>query len=709
MTKYQHTLFLGSIVLASQLLYAQPISKTVSKTTDKMIIKYKNNATLTNASISSTLQNITLRGSKRVQMSAIRKNGLQANILEVHINGKKPSLKEMKELAKKLSKQTDIEYAEPDYMLQIMQVPNDTFYQSKHWHLQNTPGGANLEGAWDTTTGSASDVIAVIDTGIIYHADLAGKILPGYDFIADTDISNDGDGRDSDPSDPGDNTDPSATYGSSWHGTHVAGTIAALSNNGEGITGINWNGQVLPIRVLGVGGGYISDITDGMLWAAGISVNGIPDNPNPAKVLNLSLGSDYSCSSTEQNAIDAINNIGAIVVVAAGNSDADASRFSPASCNGVITVAAAARDGGRASYSNYGNTVEITAPGGDEDEDSMIYSTLDGGFTSPVNDDAYVAYQGTSMATPHVAGITSLITSLVPNADFTQVLNILQSTVKPFPTGTGNDCTTSLCGTGLVDATAAITLASDPNAFAPHYKDSIVEGQTTLYTYDDPSDQVDPSSLWSIRSAKLTSNDIDDDQETAYRINIPGHIFDIAFDYIINAEKDYDGLRFSSEGSIVFDDLTSTNSGSYQQYNITTDGELNLEWVYHKDGSVSDGSDNTSIDNVSITSYQVTNYNFLEDESVKKVLQITNNGLNDLTISNISLSNTIDFDMSNTCTTPLGNSESCTIEVTYISAYNPSHTTTLTYNTNDTNHPTITRVFNVGNTSMVPIINYLLF
>jgi len=703
----KYSLIIGSVFFASQLLNAQPISNTVTKTTDKMIIKYKNNKTLTNTSI---LKNITMSGIKNVQMSSIKTNSLNANIFKVNINGKKPSLKEMKELAKKLSNQIDIEYAEPDYIQQIMIIPDDTFYPTKHWHLQNTPGGANLEGAWDITTGISTDVIAVIDTGIIYHSDLAGKILPGYDFINDTTVSNDGDGRDNDPSDPGDNNDTSAQYGSSWHGTHVAGTIAGLSNNTDGITGINWNGKVLPVRVLGVGGGYTSDITDGMLWAAGISVSGIPDNPNPAKVLNLSLGGQHTCSSTEQNAIDAINNVGAIVVVAAGNDNTDASAFAPGNCNGVITVASAARDGGRAYYSNYGNTVEITAPGGDGNEDSMIYSTLDGGFTSPANDDAYAAYQGTSMATPHIAGITSLITSILPNATHTEVLNILQSTAKPFPTATGNDCTTSICGTGIVDATAAITFASDPNAFNPHYTDNITEKEITLYTYDTPSDQIDPSSLWSILNAKLTSNDIGDNEETAYQINLSGTLFDISFDYTVNGETDYDGLRFLSEGSIIFDKLETNYSGNYQQQNISVpDGELNLQWVYHKDSSVSNAPDNTSIDNVSITSYLRSNYNFIEGTNIKKVLLITNTGLNDLTISNISLSNTNDFDIISTCISPLGESESCTIEITYISSYNPSHSTTLTYNTNDSNHQSVTKIFNVGNTNIIPIINYLLF
>ncbi|MEA2048317.1 MAG: S8 family serine peptidase [Campylobacterota bacterium] len=705
-------LTLSVLTIIAQPLSAQtPINVTtkgISKTTDRMIIKYKDNKTLTDATITSTLKNITLSGNKQIQVGIIRKNALHANILKVTVDGKKPSLQEMEELAKKLSTQSDIEYAEPDYIRRIMQVPNDTFYPTKHWHYQDTPGGANLEGAWDITTGSTSDVIAVIDTGILNHTELVGKIVPGYDFISDTSVSNDGDGRDSDPSDPGDNTDPNAQYGSSWHGTHVAGTIGAASNNNDGITGINWNGKILPIRVLGVGGGYTSDIVDGMLWAAGLSVTGITDNPNPAKVLNLSLGGYGSCTSSEQDAIDAINAIGAIIVIAAGNDDADASNYSPGNCNDVITVAASARDGGRAYYSNYGNSIDITAPGGDENEDSEVYSTVDGGFTIPVNDDSYASYQGTSMATPHIAGIVSLMTSLQPSFSYSEALTLLEQTAKAFPTGTGNDCTTSLCGAGIVDATALLTVVSNPDALAPKYNDMLNEKRTSLYDFSEPSHHMDPNSLWTIINGRLTSNDINDDEATSYAVTMAGTLFDVSFHYNVSAEADYDGLRFEIEGSTVFNDLSGNFSGNHETKKIATDGTLNLNWTYHKDFSVSAGNDNASIDNLSISSYTPTSYNFVQNGSSKKILTISNSGIHDLIVTNVSLSNANDFSLTNGCMQALKGDESCQIEIDYLSPYNPSHTTTLTFSTNDSDHQAVSKLFNVGSMGIIPVITYLL-
>ena len=156
-------------------------------------------------------------------------------------------------------------------------------------------------------------------------------------------------------------------HNSSWHGTHTAGTIGAASNNGVGVAGVNWNSKILPVRVLGKCGGYTSDIADGMRWAAGLSVSGVPANANPAKVLNLSLGGYGACDATYQNAVNAIVAAGTTIVVSAGNSNADAVNYRPGNCTGVITVAATNRDGGRAYYSNYGSTVEISAPGGETD------------------------------------------------------------------------------------------------------------------------------------------------------------------------------------------------------------------------------------------------------------------------------------------------------------------------------------------------------
>ncbi|MCB8986530.1 MAG: S8 family peptidase [Ardenticatenaceae bacterium] len=345
--------------------------------------------------------------------------------------------------------------------------PNDPQFANQ-WHYKYVAGsseGLNLIPAWDIYTGSASTVVAVIDTGILPHSDLAGKTVPGYDFIADVATANDGNGRDADPSDPGDWIAASECFpgnqasNSSWHGTHVAGTIGAATNNGAGVAGVNWNAKILPIRVLGKCGGYTSDIIDGMRWAAGLTVTGVTNNPNPAKVLNLSLGGSGPCSSTEQTAINAIVAAGSTVVIAAGNNNDDASGYSPGNCNNIITVAANDRSGDRAYYSNYGSIVEVTGPGGAQsfaNDSNGVLSTLDGGATTPLNDNAYKYYQGTSMATPHVAGVASLIVGMKPGYTQAQVLALLQNTARSFPAG--STCNTSICGAGIVDAYQALNM-----------------------------------------------------------------------------------------------------------------------------------------------------------------------------------------------------------------------------------------------------------
>lgn len=254
-----------------------------------------------------------------------------------------------------------MEYVEEDRLMQRFLTPNDTRY-SEQWHYYESTGGLNLPSAWDITTGSGVTV-AVVDTGYRPHIDLGSNVVSGYDFISDTFIANDGGGRDSDAQDPGDwNTagqcppDPNA-YPSSWHGTHVAGTIAARSNNSSGVAGVAFGARVLPLRVLGRCGGYTSDIADAIVWASGGSVSGVPTNTNVARVINLSLGGEGPCGATTQNAINSARTRGSVIVVAAGNENQNASNSSPADCSGVITVASVNRSGGRAYYSNYGSVV----------------------------------------------------------------------------------------------------------------------------------------------------------------------------------------------------------------------------------------------------------------------------------------------------------------------------------------------------------------
>ncbi len=374
---------------------------------------------------------------------------------------------EVQAIADRLAALPEVAYAEPDAIMRPMLTPNDPRYGDQWHYAAPTTGryGINAAAAWDITTGSASIVVAVVDTGITNHADLSGRTVAGYDFISDVWTANDGDGRDSDPHDPGDWVTLGAcgpgspAQNSSWHGTHVAGTIGAATNNSIGVAGINWQSAILPVRVLGRCGGTISDIADGMRWAAGLSVPGAPTNAHPAKVINLSLGGYGPCSTTYQEAINAIVATGATVVVAAGNSDDDATDYRPGNCNGVITVAATNRNGSRAYYSNYGSVVEISAPGGETNPISSngILSTLNSGTQGPAGD-TYAYYQGTSMAAPHVAGVVSLLYSLNPALTSSQILALLQSTVTNFPAG--SSCNTSICGAGIVNAAAAVAAAN---------------------------------------------------------------------------------------------------------------------------------------------------------------------------------------------------------------------------------------------------------
>lgn len=351
-----------------------------------------------------------------------------------------------------------VEYAEEDRIMHALSTPNDPQF-NQQWGLYEAAAGINAPAAWDTTTGGGA-VIASIDTGVRYHADLAANLIGGYDFISST-ANNDGDGRDSDPSDPGDYNAAgqcgagSAASNSSWHGTHVAGIAAAVGNNGVGISGVAYGAKVVPVRVLGRCGGTTSDIADAIIWASGGSVSGVPANPHPAKVLSLSLGGSGACDSTTQAAINSARSRNAVVVVAAGNSNANAANFNPASCSGIITVASVGRTGARAYYSNYGAVVDVAAPGGDQSTGTAngILSTLNSGTTTP-GADTYGYYQGTSQATPHVAGVAALLYALNPSLTSDQVISAITSTARAFP------ASCSQCGSGIVNAAAAVAQVS---------------------------------------------------------------------------------------------------------------------------------------------------------------------------------------------------------------------------------------------------------
>ena len=425
---------------------------------DQIIIKYKDTDKAT--TIIQRLQNANPIANK-YGVSLNRKHKIFSGATVVNLGKNLPKVK-LEQLLKSLAdSDNSIEYVEEDAIMQPNMVPNDPRY-NEQWNYHEQQGGINLEAAWDISSGAGA-VVAVVDTGYRPHTDLVQNIISGYDFISSTSVSNDGDGRDNNPVDPGDGGSSCTSLESSWHGTHVAGTIAAKTNNGVGVAGIAYNAHIVPVRVLGCGGGYVSDVADGIVWAAGGSVPNVPANSNPADVINLSLGGSGACGNTYQNAIDYALSRNSVVVVAAGNNNVDASNQRPANCSGVIAVAATNRTGGKAYYSNYGSIVTLSAPGGETNGSigNGILSTLNSGYTTPGSDN-YEFYQGTSMATPHVSGVAALMKSLEHRLSPAQIAKILENTARPFPS------TCNGCGAGILRADQAVSTAS--SSLVPFYR-----------------------------------------------------------------------------------------------------------------------------------------------------------------------------------------------------------------------------------------------
>jgi serine protease len=376
-------------------------------------------------------------------------------------------------LARLLSARPDVAAATPNRVLRTWTTPTDPLYDFM-WHLP----AIGLPEAWSSGATGSGAVVAVVDTGVrgrvgdtaATHPDLRGALLRGYDFVSSAALAGDGDGRDGDPYDEG----SFETNGT--HGTHVAGTIAARAFDGVGIAGVAHQARILPVRVLGVdGSGSLADVLDGIAWAAGLRVSGVPANAAPARVINVSLGGAGRCSSVEQLVFDRVAAAGALVVVAAGNLGADARETTPASCAGVLTVGATGRDGTRASYSNYGPAVDLMAPGGDvrttgpEGRPNGVLSAVEDarGFT-------WAFMQGTSMAAPHVAGVAALLLGLEPTLGVAQLRSLLTSTAKPLTKvacrgSTDLPLTGADCGSGLVDAAAAVAALTEG---APPFEDA---------------------------------------------------------------------------------------------------------------------------------------------------------------------------------------------------------------------------------------------
>lgn len=356
---------------------------------------------------------------------------------------------------------TSVAWAEPDLIMQHQAeppLPNDPDF-SDQWHLwkDGTSRDFSVEApvGWQYTTGRSEVVVAVLDTGWTKHPDLDNRQINGYDFVSDPEIGNDGDGRDSDASDPGDWISASDQYGyfgdcdrsdSSWHGTHVAGIIAAERGNNRGVAGVAPDVRVMGVRVLGKCGGLTSDIAAAIRWSAGESVSGVPDNRTPAKVINMSLGSTGSCGNAFREAVRSAQSRGTVVVAAAGNEGSPISGASPANCPGVISVVATNPSGTRTPWSNYGTgslAASIAAPG------ESILSTINTGRQGP-SSPGYDRMSGTSMAAPVAAAAVALLMSAGVTAE--GVPAALAQLTKPFPSrGSGEVCSATSCGPGLIN------------------------------------------------------------------------------------------------------------------------------------------------------------------------------------------------------------------------------------------------------------------
>ncbi len=421
-------------------------------------------------------------------------------------------------LQRQLEQHGDVAWAEPNMRERRMQaspIPNDPRYattagQLGQWWLQPVSGSngnlieARLRGvpgfqtAWQRSTGAASAVVAVLDTGTTAHPELVGRLLPGYDFVSVLEYANDGDGRDADASDPGDWVDAADRLkpefrtceleDSSWHGTIIATMLAAATNNGQGVAAMNWAGRVLPVRVAGKCGAEVADIVDGMRWAAGLPVAGVPDNPNPARIINISFGGSAACGSAYQAAIDEIRRErGAMVVAAAGNEWGAPTR--PANCLGTVGVVALNRDGFKANYSNFGAALSasgIATVGGDDVDSATKWNGLaDSGISTAYNLGTkgpgagdYARLYGSSFAAPIVSGALSLMLSVNPALTADQLFAGLRLSARPHvlvpkmaACANANPgrcaCTTTTCGVGMLDVNQALIYAANPAGYVP--------------------------------------------------------------------------------------------------------------------------------------------------------------------------------------------------------------------------------------------------
>lgn len=462
--------------------------------TDQIIVKWRES----NATVA---KSVPQRASKLTSTAgvALQHKREAWNKTEVYKLDRLMAKGELQAVLDRLNADPDVEYAVADQRRYPHQLPSDPMVVDQ-WYLQSTEVAATrTDQAWDITTGSNTTIVAVLDTGVRpEHPDLAGKLLPGYDFIAEPIVANDGDGRDADPTDAGDWVASSDRTGilancdlrnSSWHGTRVSSLIAAATDEGMGMAGLGWNARILPVRVLGKCGGRDSDIIDAMAWAAGLQVAGMALNPNPAKIINLSLGGTGACTANYQAVVDRVTANGVLIVASVGNDGVAVG--TPANCNGVLGVSGLRQVGTKVGYSSLGPGADIGAPAGNcvntqiGPNSPCVYSILAAidlgtttsvgpGYTDRVNRPNF----GTSFSAPLVSGAVALLHAVNSQLTPAQYSAVIMGTANPFPTTSATTtnicrvpngtlvqgeeciCTTATCGAGMLNTLAAVNAAA---------------------------------------------------------------------------------------------------------------------------------------------------------------------------------------------------------------------------------------------------------
>jgi serine protease len=518
--------------------HPQPQASVSAASVHQIIVKLRAAASATPASVHVQALSVHDRIANLAARSGLTMRNSQQIIDRMHVMQVEPASAgdPVEATLARLRADSDVEYAVPDERRYAHAAPDDPLYVAGggQWYEQGdaaTPAAVNALGAWGITTGDPNLVIADLDTGVRFdHPDLlaaanSGRLLPGYDFVSDVDLANDGDGRDPDPSDPGDWINSTDTANSkfknckieisSWHGTRTAGILGALTNNLRGVAGMTWQGKILPVRVLGKCGGYDSDIIAGMMWAAGMPVAGVPANSNPARIINMSLGSTAACPQSYQDAITQLTAMGVLVVVSAGNEGGPVD--APANCSGAAAIAGIRHAGTKVGFSSLGPEVTVSAPAGNcvNPSGTCVYSlqtTTNSGTTVPVaKDDVYTGNQqlaadqplgpnlGTSFSAPIVSGMAALMVAANSNLNTCQLISRLKEGSQPFPQTSATttsachvptsssdvsqtlECICTLdgktCGAGMANAFGAVTAALRPIA-AVSLPTSVSAGQS---------------------------------------------------------------------------------------------------------------------------------------------------------------------------------------------------------------------------------------